>query len=89
MEDGTTGYVPRMADTIMLKPLDDDGARIIDAFAQQTGLSPQDAEGGKRFDVREHHDLKVRATLDGVDQHWADHVELGDPAASEPTTAQD
>lgn len=77
-----------MADTITLKPKDADGERIIDRFASQTGLPAEDTEGGKRFDVREHHDLKVRQTLDGVDEHWAEHVELGDPAAGEPTPEQ-
>lgn len=77
-----------MADRIVMQPKDDQGREIIRFFAERTGLQPTEQDGAHHFDVREHHDLKVKGTLDAVDPAWSDHVALGDPG-SVPTPEQE
>ncbi|MCW3011017.1 MAG: hypothetical protein JWO90_1421 [Solirubrobacterales bacterium] len=73
-----------MADRLVFRPQGDPGVaqRIIDAFAQQTGLRPQPAaEGGVEFPLEtKDHRIKVVQTLTAIDAEWAQHVELGDPS---------
>jgi hypothetical protein len=73
-----------MADRLIFLPQGDPEAarRIVDAFAEQTGLTPQpSAEGGTEFALgSEDHQIKVVQTLTGIDPDWSDHVALGDPS---------
>lgn len=76
-----------MADRLILRPTGDpaEAQRIIDAFAEQTGLAPQPAsDGGTEFPLAgEDHEVKVVQTLTGIAGDWAQHVELGDPSSTE------
>jgi hypothetical protein len=70
-----------MADVITLIPRDEDGERIADAFAEQTGLEAEEADGRRIFTVDgTEHEIEVVQTLDGIDEDWTQHVALGDPA---------
>lgn len=72
-----------MADRVIL--LDQgDGPRasaIINAFAERTGLEPEEIEGGASFPIEgEEHEIDIVRTLDEIDPDWTDHLALGDPA---------
>ena len=72
-----------MADRLILRPTGDptEAQRIIDAFAAETGLTPEPAaEGGVEFALgADDHEIKVVQTLTGIAGDWAEHLELGDP----------
>jgi hypothetical protein len=76
-----------MADRLILVPQGDPEAaqRIIDAFAEETGLTPEPAaEGGTEFALRgEDHEIKVVQTLTGIDPDWSQRVALGDPSRTD------
>lgn len=76
-----------MADRLILRPTGDpaEAQRIIDAFAAETGLTPEPApEGGVRFPLgADDHQIKVVQTLTGIAEDWPQHVELGDPSRTD------
>jgi hypothetical protein len=71
-----------MADTITLIPQDDEAGRILDAFEQQTGLEPDEGDGGARvYEIDgDDHRIRITQTLTGIDAGWSEHVALGSPA---------
>ena len=70
-----------MADTITLIAQDEEGERIIQAFAKETGLEGEESAGRHIFDVDpDEHDVPVIQTLDEIDEDWTEHVALEDPA---------
>jgi hypothetical protein len=70
-----------MADTITLIPQDEDGERIVDAFARKTGLEADEDDGRRVFSVEGvEHEIEVVQTLDSIDEDWTEHVALEDPA---------
>jgi hypothetical protein len=51
--------------------------RILDAFADRTGLPSRDGEGARIFSLEgAGHAVDVLAELQAIDPAWADHVEL-------------
>ena len=71
----------RMADTITLVPHDEEGERIVEEFAQRTGLDAEEDDGRRIFDIEgTDHEIPFVQTLDEIDEDWADHVELEQPA---------
>jgi hypothetical protein len=70
-----------MADTITLIPTDEEGERIIGAFAERTGLDGEEDGGRHVFDIEgTEHEIPFVQTLDEIDEDWADHVEIEQPA---------
>ena len=71
-----------MAHTITLTKLDDEADRIIERFAEQTGLDGEEAEGARVFEIHaaEAHQVHVTQTLDEIDPDWPQHVGFADPA---------
>ena len=71
-----------MADTITLIAQDEEGRRIVEAFAEETGLDAEDdGEGRHVFAVEgDEHEIEVVQTLDGIDADWNEHIALEDPA---------
>jgi len=71
-----------MADTITLLPKDDDGARILDEFEQQTDLSPANDDGDARVYALEgdDHQVEIVQTLTDIDPAWTEHIALEMPA---------
>ena len=76
-----------MADRLILRPQGDpaEAQRIIDAFAERTGLAPEpSAAGGTEFALgSDDHAIKVVQTLTEVAPDWAEHLELGDPTRTD------
>lgn len=76
-----------MADQVILIPKDgadpEQAKRIIDAFAERTGLEPTPADDGTSFAIGpDEHGVPIKQTLDDIDAHWAQSVQLGDPAGA-------
>jgi hypothetical protein len=70
-----------MSETITLTKLDDEAERIIDRFAQETGLEGEDTGDARIFSVRHtHNGIHVTQTLDAIDPDWPEHVGFADPA---------
>ncbi len=70
-----------MADQIILTKLDDEADRILDAFADETGLEREDHADHAHFPIEaDDHDIDVVQTLTDIDEDWTEHVGLGDPA---------
>lgn len=70
-----------MSETITLTKLDGEAERIIDRFAQETGLEGEDNGHARVFTVRhDHGGVHVTRTLDAIDPHWPEHVGFEDPA---------
>ena len=71
-----------MSETITLTKLDDEAERIIDRFAQETGLQGEDAGNARVFAVRHtgNTGLHVTKMLDEIDPDWPEHVGFQDPA---------
>jgi len=71
-----------MADTITLIEKDDDAARILDAFEEETGLEPDLGEEGTRIYTLsgDDHQVAIVRTLTEIDDDWGEHVAVGDPA---------
>jgi hypothetical protein len=72
-----------MADTVtLLRRGDPDAAeQIIQAFAEQTGLSAREAEDGRVFEIEgSEHSIDIVQTLNGIDAAWEDHVALQMPS---------
>ncbi|WP_205697700.1 hypothetical protein [Conexibacter sp. SYSU D00693] len=73
-----------MASTITLIPKGDreTAARILDEFAEETGLTGTETEdGGRVFDVEgTEHEIPFVQTLDEIDPTWTEHLEFSDPA---------
>ena len=71
-----------MANQVIL-PREGDERRadeIIRAFAERTGLEPQQIDGGTSFPIEgAEHATNVVQTLDEIDPDWTEHVALGDP----------
>lgn len=71
-----------MADTITFLPKDDDGARILDEFEQQTGFTAEegDDEGARVYALQgDDHRTHVVQTLNGIDPEWSQHIALRMP----------
>jgi hypothetical protein len=69
-----------MADQIILTKLDEEADRILDAFADQTGLHGDDEGDRRRFDVTgAGHEVDVVQTLTDIDEDWTEHVGVADP----------
>jgi hypothetical protein len=50
--------------------------RIIDAFAERTGLEARRSERVAEFMLRADHDVQVLATLTDIDRDWRRHLDL-------------
>jgi hypothetical protein len=74
-----------MADQIILTKLDEDADRILDAFAERTGLEREDHDEHAHFalDDADDHEIDVVQTLTDIDEDWTDHVGVGDPDAED------
>lgn len=73
-----------MSDRIVLVPHGDgaEAQSIIDAFADRTGLEPDELTEGVEFLLGpDDHGIEVVATLNEIDPGWTDHLALGDPGA--------
>ena len=71
-----------MADRIILLAAADSSQaqRIIDDFAEATGLERQPVDGGYAFSVSgAEHALHIIRTLNAIDLSWPTVIELGDP----------
>jgi hypothetical protein len=56
---------------------------LFQAFAERTGLSAEPIEGGVRFALAgEDHAIRITQTLNSIDPHWSEHVELGQPGGA-------
>jgi hypothetical protein len=53
------------------------GWRIIDAFAERTGLEARRSHRVAEFLLPEGREVQVVATLTDIDHEWAHHVDLG------------
>jgi hypothetical protein len=54
--------------------------RIIDAFAERTGLEARRSERVAEFTLRAgQRDIQVVATLTDIDRDWRHHIDLGPP----------
>jgi hypothetical protein len=53
--------------------------RIIDAFAERTGLEARRSERVAEFILRGDHDVQVLATLTEIDRDWRRNLDLGLP----------
>lgn len=72
-----------MSDQILFLSKDDEvrAKRILEAFADRTGLVGVAADGGTCFPLGpDDHRVKVIQTLTDIDPQWADYLTLGDPA---------
>jgi|tagenome__1003787_1003787.scaffolds.fasta_scaffold20667534_2 hypothetical protein len=70
-----------MADTITLIPRDEEGSRIVERFAEATGLEAEAEGDAQVFEVEgTEHEIPIVQTLDDIDPDWPEHVELGEPA---------
>jgi hypothetical protein len=70
-----------MADTFTLIPQDDAGERIVERFAEKTGLDVEEDDGRHVFDVEGvEHEIPFVQTLDEIDEDWNEHLEIGEPA---------
>jgi hypothetical protein len=72
-----------MADTIIFVTKDDEGARILDEFEQQTELEPEGDGGGERrvYPLEgEDHQIEIVETLTDIDPEWTEHLALESPA---------
>lgn len=73
-----------MANQIVFLYKDDRAAaeRIVRAFAEETGLTPEAQDGTVAFAVHgREHEIKVVETLNRIDEEWNRHLRLGDPQA--------
>ena len=70
-----------MADQIILTKLDADADRIIDAFADRTGLDREEHGDHAHFPIEgAEHEIDVVQTLTEIDEDWTEHVGVGDPS---------
>jgi hypothetical protein len=57
--------------------------KILAAFADETGLTPETTTDGVSFELRdEDHDVKVVQTLNDIDPHWSRFISLREPSGS-------
>jgi hypothetical protein len=57
--------------------------KILAAFADETGLTPETIGDGVRFELgREDHDVKVVQTLNDIDPDWSRFISLREPSGS-------
>jgi hypothetical protein len=75
-----------MADELVfLTRGDERGERILIAFAERTGLTPEVIGDGVRFALQgQDHAVKVVETLTDIDAEWSRHMTLGEPRSSGP-----
>ena len=70
-----------MADTITFVAKDDEGARILDEFEQQTELEPEDRGERRVYPLEgDDHQVEIVETLTGIDSEWTEHIALEMPA---------
>ena len=71
-----------MATSITFIAADDDGARILDEFEEQTSLEPEDGGGASRTYALEgdDHRIEIIQTLDDIEADWPQHIALESPA---------
>jgi hypothetical protein len=63
--------------------------RIIDAFAERTGLEARRSERVAEFALRAgERDIQVVATLTDIDRDWRHHLDLGPPGHVWGTTTR-
>jgi hypothetical protein len=53
--------------------------RIIEAFAERTGLEARRSERVAEFMLPAGHDVQVVATLADIDREWRTHLDVGVP----------
>jgi hypothetical protein len=59
--------------------------RVLDAFAAETGLTPEHDGRQTRFALDDDdHRIKVVETLNEIDPDWSGHLALGPPDAAGP-----
>jgi hypothetical protein len=59
------------------------GERILAAFAERTGLTPEPITAGVRFALHEDdHGVKVLETLTDIDADWSRHLTLEEPRST-------
>lgn len=74
-----------MASTFSLLHKDDgdpaEADRLIEAFADRTGLSYDEIDDGRIFEIQEadDHQIDLVQTLDGIDAGWPKHLALEMP----------
>jgi hypothetical protein len=68
---------PGVPNTLVFTKHGPDADRVLEAFAQRTGLPSRDGDTARIFSLEgAGHDVEVTAELDAIDPAWADHVEL-------------
>lgn len=73
-----------MADQLVFLVIGDrsEAQRILDAFADQTGLAAESRKDGTRFALDSpDHQIKVVETLNEIDPDWPRHLSFGAPDA--------
>lgn len=66
-----------MPNTLVLVKHGPEADRILDAFADRTGLPSRDGETARIFSLAgAGHEIDPVAELHAIDPAWADHVEL-------------
>jgi hypothetical protein len=69
---------------VFLTKGDERGERILTAFAERTGLTPEAIGDGIRFALQaEDHAIKVVETLTDIDSEWSRHITLGEPRSGD------
>ncbi len=66
-----------MPKTLIFRKLDGEADRILDVFAQRTGLGERAGDERRIFEFEgAGHDIDALAVLEEIDGSWAEHVEL-------------
>jgi len=66
-----------MPKTLIFRKLDAEADRILDAFAERTGLSERAGDERRIFDFEgAGHDVDAYAVLEEIDGSWPEHVRL-------------
>lgn len=58
--------------------------RIIEAFAERSGLEARRSERVAEFTLIAGHDIQVVATLTDIDRDWRTHLDVGMPGGPPP-----